>query len=235
MTDCSDVNPTIEGRKYNELALMFQVLSKGQPVKLGKYYPFENGDSISIIRLDFYAFKPVLRWTGKKYNIDSILLISMYSDSNIFTFKVDTLPSELDSISFLVGLDFNTNQSDPNKFPPQHPLSAYRNMYWTSWTQYRYVVFEGEIKDTANNIYRLSFHTGMEFGNTARIRLDHVVQAGSRGMLNLRLHLEKLFYPQNPQNSILYKSGEMQAHSDPSDALLTDKFAKNFAQAFTVE
>ena len=194
----------------------------------------KNSDSILINRLDFYlsGFK-VSNKQNQSESIKAVNLFTYSNGSNIFSYKSNALPLTIDSFQFLVGLDDVTNQSDPTKFESGHPLSTGTNMYWSDWTKYRYIVFEGTIRSNGVD-YPFVYHTGLEFKNNTSLIQTKNISANAKNDLNLILNIDKIFYPSSG-NNILYKSNELITHSTPSEAALSTKVALNFSQAFHLE
>jgi hypothetical protein len=144
------------------------------------------------------------------------------------------LPTTIDSISFLCGLGDLTNSLDPNNYPETHPLSSYKNMYWTMGSKYRFVLLEVILKLRSGSLIPYSFHTGLNYRYTANIPVSITLNVSNPILYKLNLNIDKVFYP---SLGILldYKNNETQAHGDAADGPLTDKVALNFSRAFSLE
>jgi hypothetical protein len=230
---CNDSSQQNTVKQSAEVTINLLTKSNGALVKLGTYYLLANGDSIVINRLDYYISGMSAKQSGSSKRIDSILLYSLANLSNSIYHKSDSIPLTIDSLSFLCGVDSATNASNPNSFNLTHPLSGSKNMYWVSWSKYRYIVFEGNIKSPSQD-YPFSFHTGLNYKYSTTLTSKIKLIAGSPNKVNLVLHIDKIFSPTSG-SKIFYESGETQAHSDISDGMLTAKFGQNFSRAFTVE
>jgi hypothetical protein len=230
---CKDSSQQNTTKQSAEVTINLLTKSNGALVKLGKYYLLSNGDSIVINRLDYYVFGTNANQSGISKRIDSILLYSLANSTNSIYHKSDSLPLTIDSLRFLCGVDSATNTSNPNSFSLTHPLSGSKNMYWVSWSKYRYIVFEGNIKSPTQD-YPFSFHTGLNYKYTTVLTTKIKLTAGSPNKVDLVLNIDKIFNPTSGAK-IFYESGETQAHSDVTDGMLTAKFGQNFSRAFTIE
>lgn len=218
-----------------EISLEVKPKIGGAEAKINQYYPLKNGDSILFSRLDFYmqtvGFKDKC---GKSAKLDTVFLFSTKNVSNKLFFKSNALPMSIDSISFLCGLGDMTNSLDPNNYPEAHPLSSWKNMYWTMGSKYRFVVLEGNIKTSTGTMIPYSFHTGLTYKYTSNLPVSIILDVNNPKTYSLNLNIEKIFYPSQGSN-IDYKNSETQAHGDASDGPLTDKVALNFSRAFSLE
>ena len=106
-----------------EISMEVKPQVNGTQAKVNQYFHLKNGDSILISRLDFYmqgiGFKDK---TGKSAKLDTVFLFSTKNVSNKLVFKSASLPTNIDTITFLCGLGDLTNSLDPNNYPEAHPL-----------------------------------------------------------------------------------------------------------------
>ncbi|MCE2963382.1 MAG: MbnP family protein [Chitinophagales bacterium] len=217
--------------------ISLQIIPKldGIEAKVNQYYHLKNGDSIYFSRLDFFMqtinFKDK---SGKVARLDTAFLFSNKNAMNKLNFKSTSLPTTIDTINFLCGLGDITNSLDPLKYDADHPLSSYKNMYWTMGSKYRFIVFEGNIKTASGSMIPFSYHTGLEYKYSANIPVNITLNVSNPKTYTLGLHLERIFYPTNGI-AVDYKNSETQAHGDASDGPLTDKVALNFSRAFIME
>jgi len=235
MVSCDPKDPSANAGAVQEINL--QVLPKlnGLEAKVNQFYHLKNGDSILFSRLDFYmqglSFKDK---SGKSTMLDSVFLFSNKSSTNKLSLKSSSLPTTIDSISFLCGLGDLTNSLDPNNYPESHPLSSWKNMYWTMGSKYRFVVLEGNIKTASGSLIPYSFHTGLTYKYTANIPVSITLNVSTTNLYKLNLNIDKVFYP-SLGSQVDYKNNETQAHGDAADGPLTDKVALNFSRAFSIE
>jgi len=233
---CGDSNSGNTSQETQSFALKFQVKANGQPVGLGKYYLLKGADSILFSRLDFYVqHTTLLPKSGSSFDMDTVMLYSFSNTENTVYKKSTSIPLNIDTVKFLLGLDEMTNSGDPNRFEQSHPLSSWKNMHWTWSSGYRFAVFEAKIKKADGTEIPVSYHPGLIYRNFSINPITIVVNPNTPKTYNAVLNVEKIFFPSIAANEIKYAQGETQAHADPSDIELTDKFAKNFAAAFTVE
>lgn len=125
-----------------------------------------------------------------------------------------------------LGLTNDQNNSNPTSFSSSNPLSNVQNMYWSSWTKYRYVVFEGRILSNGQN-KTFTYHTGLEYKTS-------VVASGNLTLSSenkIYLNIEKIFFPSSGNN--LNLDTELVTHSESSQHSITSKFIQNFGNAFS--
>lgn len=236
MVSCDPENTTNSNASTPEMSIQFLPIINNTNIKQGQYYSFLNGDSILISRLDFYVQHTEIfnKSQNKKSNFDTVILVSLNNSENKILMRKSDMPTTIDSIQFLCGLDDFTNAMDPNKYANNHPLSSWKNMYWTWSSKYRFIVFEGSIKSPSGSISNFSYHTGLNYKYFGSLPLSITLNTSNPKTYSLKLDIKKIFYPSEARK-IDYSAGELQAHADPSDLTLTDKFAKNFAAAFSFE
>lgn len=232
---CSDKTSEVCSQKNPEISIKVSSLVNEKELKLNQFMSFNGQDSILVSRLDFYIQHcELINKANKKSNMDTALLFSLNNSQNIMYKKDTSIPTTIDTIKFLCGLDDFVNGGNPNNYPSEHPLSSWKNMYWTSWSKYRFIVFEGKIKKASGELISYSYHTGLTYKNYGKIPVNISLCVNNSKTYNLKLNIEKIFSP-STGNPILYNTGETQAHADLQDAELTAKFANNFAQAFSFE
>lgn len=235
LVSCKDDPTATNSGTAQEISLEVKPKISGAEAKINQYYPLKNGDSILFSRLDFYmqtiGFKDK---SGNSVKLDTAFLFSTKNVSNKILFKSSSLPTNIESISFLCGLGDLTNSLDPNGYPESHPLSSWKNMYWTMGSKYRFVVLEGNIKTSTGTMIPYSFHTGLTYKYAANLPVSIILDVNNPKVYSLNLNIEKIFYPSQGSN-VDYKNSETQAHGDAADGPLTDKVALNFSRAFSLE
>lgn len=217
------------------LSLTVQTKIGNTPLVFNTYNAFPNGDSILISRLDYYisAFNCEESAGNIIQTSSDVKLYASANATNVLKYKIDKIPSKIDRVSFLVGLDDITNNLNPTSFDASSPLSGEKNMYWTAWTKYRYIVFNGSIKSSGVE-YPFQYHTGLQYRDTTSLSTNITVSQNTTAVMSL--DIAKVFFPTSG-NNILYKSGELNAHGGTSveEVELSKKVAKNFSLAFSIE
>ena len=155
------------------------------------------------------------------------------NDSNtlsiFYNFKSNERTSPLE---FTLGLTSEYNNSDPNKFPIEHPLSTAKSMYW-GMMKYRFVVIEGSISDsngvTLNNV---SYHTGVDlsrfivFKDALKLGVNHAA------ITDIKIDIKKIFtYPGQEINPVTEKL----THSSPgAEYELAKKITNNLESGISI-
>lgn len=232
---CDSKDPSPSSSSGPEISMQIMPKVNGVEAKLNRYYHLKNGDSLLFSRLDFYMENVEFKdKSGKFARADTAYLFSSKNATNKFGYKSSSLPTSIDTLMFLCGLGDITNSLDPNNYPENHPLSSWKNMYWTMGSKYRFVVLEGNIKTSSGTLIPYSFHTGLEYKYQAKLPVNIVLNVSSPKLYSLIVHLDRVFYPVTG-TSIDYTASETQAHGDAADGPLTDKVALNFSKAFSIE
>lgn len=206
--------------------LNFQIINRinNIPIELGKQYLLKNNDSIIIERMDYYISMVSIENGQNTITDNSLFLIN--NSNNTFSISNSQSINSFTNLKLNLGLTSDQNNSNPTSFSYSNPLSSSQNMYWSSWTKYRYVVFEGRIISNGQN-KTFAYHTGLEY-NTL------VTASGSQTLnstASIYLNIDKIFYPSSGNNINL--DNELITHSEASQDAITKKFIQNLSNAFS--
>lgn len=205
-----------------------------QPIVLNKLYPFQGKDSIMVSRLDFYVQYPY--FTSDKnetYELNNVSLISFANQNTKIKQVTKPTASSFVQFNFIAGLDDMTNSTNPTSVSDTNPLHSSFNMYWTEWTKYRFIVFEGTIKREDNKYINFAYHTGLQFKKESLVKNNFQISQGKSNTISCFLNIEKIFFPADG-NNLKVLDGEDFSHADPSDIVVTMKFLTNFSNAFSI-
>lgn len=101
------------------------------------------GQSFEVSRMEYYISGIVLHHDGTSTALPTTyLLVNAGTTTNelLGTFPI----TNLDSISFAIGVDTASNHDDPATYPSTHPLAPKApSMHWGWASGYRFVAFEG--------------------------------------------------------------------------------------------
>lgn len=103
------------------------------------------------------------------------------------------------AMQFGLGLDSARNATNPNSVPIDHPLSSAQGTHWDAWTNYRFVMLEGDLDTTLAQMPNFNMavivHTGMNFlyrkGKIENFTLE--IKEGGKAYLRLAINLDKLY------------------------------------------
>lgn len=181
---------------------------------LGQVYLDDNNNALSINRLNYYISNINLRYdAGQTTSIDAALLIQ--SDIENYTLgSINTLPQELESIEFDLGVH-STNQ--PTDFPSGHALST-SSMYSNNENSYIMIAVEGLIDSDGNQIPDKAFKllaTGDQLIRTISVAAK-TASENNQLNINLNANISKLI-----KNIDLINTG-IQENAAPDNQQLCD-------------
>ncbi len=206
--------------------LNFQIVNRvnNSPIELGKKYWLKNNDSIVIERLDYYVSE-ISTSNGSHTNSSNTLFLINEDNQKIAVTNLNSLTS-MTALTMNLSLTSEQNNSNPSSFSNSNPLSSIKNMYWSDWTKYRYIVFEGRIISNGQN-KTFTYHTGLEY-KTAVVASGNLTLSSEN---KIYLNIDKIFYPTSGNN--LNQDTELVSHSEVSQHSITTKFVQNFGNAFS--
>tara|TARA_R110002050_G_scaffold48780_1_gene113258 strand:- start:29856 stop:30614 length:759 start_codon:yes stop_codon:yes gene_type:complete len=192
------------------------------------------GDTIEIGNYDFNLKKFKLyisnitlqRSNGTSLEIKDILLADV-GDNVTGQFKLNLDPDEFTGLSLGFGLDTAQNNSVPESFERDHPLSSFNQMYWTM-LKYRFAILEGRSNlvdslGTSSDILN-AYHPGTDvLYRMNSYPLDLKIETDGSKTIVLKFDLEKLF---NGSDTLDLMT-EPQTHSEPVDFDVATKFMDN--------
>ncbi|MEM7387911.1 MAG: MbnP family protein, partial [Verrucomicrobiota bacterium] len=136
-------------------------------------------------------------------------------------------PGDYSAVRFRVGLPAKVNDSDPNQYPPDHPLHPDLNgLHWGWEGGYIFLALEGHWQNAKGKTDGFSYHLAND-PEAMQVELPVAIRGTTRGTLRLALHLDKVLHGIDPD-----KDGSS-THSRNNDPLAA-RIRKNVRQAFTV-
>lgn len=129
----------------------------GQPFTIGAQGQNNLGDAFDVNRLEYYISRISIEHDGGQVIDlpDTYFLVngSQNFDEMLGNFNV----SQLESITFAIGVDSARNHLDPASWPSAHPLAPKSpSMHWGWSAGYRFAVMEGTSGDGLGQFYE--FH-----------------------------------------------------------------------------
>lgn len=138
--------------------------------------------------------------------------------------------NQYSSIQFELGLDAELNNSDPNSFTSDHPLSASHNTYWNmDPASYMFVMFEGKIDSLGGTDFNYSktYHLAHKM-LMREVTVAHAFSFSENSTIDVSLNLEIA----NMFNNI--DINEQVPHSVNSTPIANDLMT-NIADAFIIQ
>jgi hypothetical protein len=123
---------------------------------------------------------------------------TVIGDHLIFNVKAGTYKA----IQYGLGVPANLNGTkdstfNPNRYPNDHPLSAYRGTAWPWAGGYMFAIIEGSSYDSTGQRHSLIYHPATDpLYTPVTMPLNLTVKSGETATLNLTLDVNKIFYQQ---------------------------------------
>tara|TARA_R110001592_G_scaffold162584_2_gene396069 strand:+ start:215516 stop:216274 length:759 start_codon:yes stop_codon:yes gene_type:complete len=195
---------------------------------------FNIGDTIQIGNYDFNLKKfklylsniSLIRADSTSLEIKDILLADV-GDEITGQFSINIDPDQFTGVYLGFGLDTAQNNSIPESFEREHPLSSFNQMYWTM-LKYRFAILEGRsnlVDSLGTSTDRLNaYHPGTDIlYRTRSFPLDIKIEENGSKTIVLNIDLEKLFVGNDTIDLMM----EPQTHSEQVDFHIATKFMDN--------
>ncbi|MEM8952844.1 MAG: MbnP family protein [Verrucomicrobiota bacterium] len=219
------------------LTLEIRHLWNGQVVSLPQTsLPLPDGQQIDLTRLAYLISNPVFG----KLNADGVPQWlrrdkwQAYVDATdgLARISVDGLPREkYAALQFQVGLDEETNASDPNQYGAGHPLNPANNLHWSWQGGYIFLAAEGRLhRSSGPPAIGFSYHLGnghnlMNVSLPLEIDLTKIDHA----TVILDFHIDRIFNGRHPVD-ILAQTSSHGRQGDPH----AERLSENIERAFQV-
>ncbi|MGJ8723423.1 MAG: MbnP family protein [Roseibacillus sp.] len=200
--------------------LTFELELSGRSYQLG-----EEVDGIKVTRCDSLLSQFALQRKDGSWMEANASLVAFISHSNNRThFSLGQIPTgDYRAIRFVVGLDSESNHSDPNRYPADHPLNPQlNNLHWTWQTGYIFCAVEGHSESDLGFLY----HLGND-ENATTITLPLSLSAQSARTISLRFDLSPLLGGSNLD--IRATTSTHSRTGDPVAKLMSEALAKSFS------
>jgi len=133
---------------------------RGKPIVLGNTLPGVPGKEISISRLDGLLSHLALQRTDGSWLESDRWHVFLSAEKQRLSAIADGLPAqEFKAIRFRVGLDGETDASDPQTWPPDHPLHPdVCGLHWGWRSGYVFLAIEGHWEPAPGKTSGFSYH-----------------------------------------------------------------------------
>ncbi|MGJ8678381.1 MAG: MbnP family protein [Akkermansiaceae bacterium] len=195
------------------------------------YQTGEAGETFSVSRLSYllsnFAFaKPDGQWLELK---DQFAYIDLETRQTKFVLR-DVPDGEFTAVRFSIGLDKETNHSDPAIYAAGHALNPNQNrLHWTWQDGYIFLALEGRYRKTDQGLGGFSYHFANDW-NLRQIELPVKLTLQGSSAIGLRFDLQSLF--QGPEPISMRALGDS-THSAEGDAIAKAMKA-NLAKVFSL-
>jgi hypothetical protein len=151
------LNPQLSGQ---ELRLELELEWKGNPVVPGETLSSERVSDLSLSRVDGLLSRLALRRADGSWLESERWHVYFSAEKRRLTAKADGLPAqEFHAIRFQVGLDAETDASDPQVWPADHPLHpSVCGLHWGWRSGYVFLALEGHWAPAKGKTGGFSYH-----------------------------------------------------------------------------
>ncbi len=210
-----------------KLQLEIEPAWQGKPLVLGQRLPSERVDGISISRLDGLLSQLALQRTDGSWLESEQWQVYLNAQKQRLSATADGLPAqEFKALRFLVGVDAKTDASDPQIWPPEHPLHPdVCGLHWGWSAGYVFLAIEGHWDPEPGKTSGFSYHLA---GAEKPMMVEVPVKFSGAQLTTIRLTLE--IAPILSAGKILREATS--THSRKGDELasrLKDRVRQSFA------
>lgn len=220
--------------KKTTLQLEFNTHVNGDSFILNdQLYDDYLGRKYRVELLKFYMSNWALeKKNGTLVNFGDVELVD-YSVDNGLDFEAIIDTGVYVNFHFGIGLDPETNASDPATFASSNPLSIAQNTYWTWASKYKFFMIEGRV-DTlglSNPDQVFSYHSGFDtLYRVITIPLEDLCLNSESETLAFEMDLNKVL---NGENGTIDFVSESFSHSE-SDFELVERISDNLLSSFSL-
>lgn len=139
------------GSEDDSATLNFKLNYAGEPLVMFEEYDYPDGNKIEFSRISFYISDIALITAGTSYDGGEIYvdLTNAHADLESSNKGLgitinDIEESEIESISFNLGLSPELNSTVPSDYPSSSDLSR-TGEYWSGWQSYVFAKIEGRL------------------------------------------------------------------------------------------
>lgn len=195
--------PASPAVQQDSLIISFNALSGNQP--LAYLSPFKDALNRSM-RVDFlkHYISNVYLLNGTKETLIKDVAFLTYLNNGepdpgdeLQKIRMKVPVGSYTGIRLAIGLDAETNKSNPSSFPDEHPLSAKQLTYWGAWQNYKFLMIEGFTDFDGDNVYSdpFGFHTGLDYCYRERTFDKTItISKGQTSRLNFNFEINDLFF-----------------------------------------
>jgi len=176
-----------------DLSLQFQHLWNDEPVRIGKPLKHSDGSTITFSRISYLLSNPaLLTANGNKLSRKDWFGFVEVSEADSMIHLIGLPDSQITDIHFSVGLDEKTNLSDPNQYPPKHPLNPLlNNLHWSWQGGYIFLAMEGTWEKPETPSSGFLYHIGNAV-HRMEVKLPIKLDLTKPQKLELHFHMDQV-------------------------------------------
>ncbi len=170
-----------------DLGLEIKLGPKEAPLQLGPAkYQDAAKRALSFTRVDFLISNFALQRADGSWLETANWFAAMRPDQNRLRAKIDGVPiQKYTAVRFRLGVDPATDKSEPNQYPPDHPLHPTVNgLHWGMTTGYVFLALEGRWTQQNGALGGFSYHLAGN-DNYLNIELPGAIDLATCGTLQI--------------------------------------------------
>jgi hypothetical protein len=184
-------------KKEDQTTLQLRIVpvNNGMLIPSGQEVSTTDGRKFFLQKFYLYLSEiTVVNSSGGRIPVKEVFLFKWGADEFI---TVNIPAGSYDSLVFGLGLSESLNNSNPNAFPDNHPLSIAQDMFWPM-LKYRFVVMEGAVDTTLSKTgavnFPLTYHLGAdELYRPIKRAFTFTVEEGENRTINIPVELKAIF------------------------------------------
>lgn len=212
-----------------QLRLELNLVWRDRPLVLAQPIQASKADGFSITRLDGLLSELALQRTNGTWLESDAWHVFFSAEQQRLTATADGLPAEpFQAIRFRVGVDAKTDRSDPQVWPPGHPLHPdVCGLHWGWSSGYVFLAVEGHWQSASGQRDGFSYHlAGAE--TPMMVELPVQYSGAQSSTIQLRFDVAQVL------NDGAIVGEATSTHSRPGDAL-AQRLKTNITRAFAIE
>jgi len=159
--------------EQTEVNINYKLVYGDDPLVMFNNYTYPGGNDIQFSRISFYASQLMASSSDAVEMIKDVEYIDLTnshvdlsSAENGMTVSYDYAESDLDQLTFNIGLDQTTNATVPTDYPSSSALSL-AGEYWPGWQSYVFAKIEGMIDLDGDGVLEqpVALHLGSDTAN----------------------------------------------------------------------
>lgn len=224
-----------EKPKENGIILHFDATYGTEEFALDAVYTGNNGRKMKFEKFKFFVSHiTLIKTDNSEVEIKDVAIID-FSKPTSLQISAEGMEGEFKAIRLGFGVDSLQNETIPNNAPASSALSKTQTgeMYW-SWLKYTHHFIEGKYAESGSENYygAILYHIGTNpLYKTVTFNKEFQICCNLEVNPTLTLDVKKIF--DGPPAIDLETEGETE--SQESKYAIAEKFANNFAQAFTLQ
>jgi hypothetical protein len=233
-------NPIIKDTSLN---VKVRLLNNGAPYSLSSTFQNTDGVTLRVDVLKFYLSNfNLVNANNEKTELFNLAFFEFGTKDTLISIPnppegvYHSIETSVGVPARMNGTDNPNNEFNVGQFPPEHPLSTTRGMYWNWQTAYRFVILEG--RSNANNtgaqlLTNLVYHPGTNpaFRTTTIPLNSFTVEPNAANQILLTIDIQDILFPEGNEMDLQNENISHTVHAEE----VAFKFMDNFTNALKIK